>query len=129
MSEDTIEYGPLPINDPTIAEGAVLVLRSMAVNALVDSALNNIMALSGDLTPEASLRPARDKVLELLATTWLHRQPEGWADRDVKLAHCVVQYIREQIGIDPNRWTLNLFMSMVQSNTVIVIYGIVGGIH
>lgn len=129
MSEDTIEYGPLPINDPTIAEGAVLVLRSMAVNALVDSALNNIMALSGDLTPEASLRPARDKVLELLATTWLHRQPEGWTDRDVKLAHCVVQYIREQIGIDPNRWTLNLFMSMVQSNTVIVIYGIVGGIH
>lgn len=129
MSEDTIEYGPLPVNDPTIAEGAVLVLRSMAINALVDSALNNIMALSGDLTPEASLRPARDKVLELLATVWLHRQPEGWSERDIKLARCAVQYIREQIGIDPNRWTLNLFMSMVQSNTLIVIYGIVGGIH
>lgn len=129
MSEDIIEYGPLPTNDPTIADGAVMVLRSMAINALVDSAIESIMAVSGDLMPSMALKPARDKVLELLATIWVHRVPTGWSDRDMVLARLAVDHIRKEINIDPNRWTLNLFLSMVQSNTLVVIYGICGGIH
>lgn len=129
MEGDIIEFGDLPTDDPTLEDGAVMVFRSTAINYLVEIALGQLGHAGEELPAHLLWHGARQAVLEIIGNDPNPSAPVLWDEQHRKMAANILQHLRKSTGIDYNRYRLNLFLSMIYGNTLVVIYGIGRDIH
>lgn len=127
-----VEVGPIPTNDPTLEEGAVMVKRSHGINFLVAHYSGTIATEEPDLTEELRLFKAQQMLLHALAKNICTARTEP-TDVVGKYINCITDDIYVTMGLDTAKYKVYSTFSMTQANILVVVYGILyetqGGLH
>lgn len=125
MDYASFEVGELPVNDPTIEEGCVMVKRSVLLNNLITHHCQVIVVEEPDLVPLAVIEKAR-----LATIVALHEMgARNLADSD--LSEDPAERMAQQLIIGLYRdipYTgkpVRVFLAILPHNTMVVIYNYV----
>lgn len=128
MVSVNIEVGPLPTDDPTLDEGAVLVSRSVLLNMLFAHVKTRLTAENDDVAPEIIADMARIEVLTAIrrqsANPVLQDGDFEKMNDEERMARVLLTYILSSIANLTNNYTspIDAHLAMVSHNTLIVIY-------
>lgn len=123
MEGDIIEFGDLPMNDPTLEDGAVMVFRNTTINHLVEIAMAQLSRDDMEVPAHLRWRDARQAVLELISGDPQPQSHVEWEDTHRNMGATLLNHLRKSTGIDTNRYRLGIFMALIYGNTLVMIYG------
>lgn len=127
MDYASFEVGELPINDPTLEEGAVMVKRSLMLNQLVEHHRQQVALEEPDLVPAAVEDKARISVIAALhdmATNSMGKPMDGNDIPAVMTRRIIVDLYRD---IPYTGQHVQVFLAILPYNTMVVIYNYVEG--